>query len=256
VKDNSAFSFVGIDGCKGGWIAVEFRNGSLSGSVFQNIASVVASFPRSLRLIDIPIGLPDKDNPERRACEAEARRLLGSRHSSVFSAPSRESLSASNYIEACARNADVTGVKISMQCWGIVPKIKEVDDYLAHADTPSQSFREVHPEICFWALNGQRPLIHAKKTKAGFLERRGILERHLPGISKLVEDILKRYPRSAVARDDIMDAACAALTGFVGQPNLKNIPTCAQKDGVGLDMEMVYALIPTKGISFQAAGAG
>jgi predicted RNase H-like nuclease len=26
---------------------------------------------------------------------------------------------------------------------------------------------EVHPEVCFWAMNGEHPMAHNKKTEAG-----------------------------------------------------------------------------------------
>jgi len=51
---------------------------------------------------------------------------------------------------------------------GIAPKIKQVDD----AITPDcQRAFEVHPEVCFWALNERCPMKYNKKTAEGAAER-------------------------------------------------------------------------------------
>src|SRR5205814_8621714 len=75
--------------------------------------------------IDIPIGLSD-DGP--RACDLAARRLLGRpRGSSVFPAPCRGALVATTYRRACTVSRRSVGVALSLECFNIVPKIREVD---------------------------------------------------------------------------------------------------------------------------------
>jgi predicted RNase H-like nuclease len=76
----------------------------------------------------MPIGLPERGP---RACDLEARRLLGpGRASSVFPAPIRPVLVATSYDDACQIRLQVEGKKLSRQAWVIVPKIREVDDML------------------------------------------------------------------------------------------------------------------------------
>ena len=58
-------------------------------------------------LIDIPIGLLDK-GPDERSCDKAARKLLGKRASSVFPAPARQALDASDYQAALAVNREST----------------------------------------------------------------------------------------------------------------------------------------------------
>jgi hypothetical protein len=78
--------------------------------------------------LDMPIGLPERGP---RACDLEARRLLGpGRASSVFPAPIRPVLVATSYDDACQIRLQVEGKKLSRQAWVIVPKIREVDDML------------------------------------------------------------------------------------------------------------------------------
>jgi predicted RNase H-like nuclease len=37
-------------------------------------------------------------------------------------------------------------------------------------------------EVCFWALNGQRPMLYKKKTKEGVAERVAVLSPVFPEI--------------------------------------------------------------------------
>ena len=87
------------------------------------------------------------------------------RGSSVFPAPCRAAVHAATYEEASAVNRQKTGRGLSQQAWGIAPKIKQVDDAIT-SECQRWAF-EVHPEVCFWALNQRRPMAHNKKTQEG-----------------------------------------------------------------------------------------
>ncbi len=78
--------FLGVDGCKAGWLGVQLdENGQWDIGV---VADALALWHRwetaSLILIDIPIGLPDK-SIKSRSCDREARRLLGKPGAASFS---------------------------------------------------------------------------------------------------------------------------------------------------------------------------
>jgi predicted RNase H-like nuclease len=197
----------GADGCRAGWVRFAVEVLSLATSVdVVNLAEVLRSRPTDLACvgIDIPIGLLNAS----RACDKAARRLLGQRRGcSVFAAPCRAALSAKNYREANATNLQKTGRGLSQQAWGIIPKIKQVDD----ANTPEcQHWAfEVHPEVCFWALNQQRPMKHNKKTSEGASERVALLRPFFPDIDR---HLANRPPH--VGPDDLLDAAAAAWTGL------------------------------------------
>lgn len=161
---------------------------------------------------------------------------------SVFPAPARAVLDASDYEAAKRRSREVTGGKaVSKQTFAIVPKIREVDALL-HCDAKARRLvREIHPEVCFWALNGCKPMKHDKKDEAGFRERLDVLERIRPTAGREIDESLKRFKRKEVARDDAVDAMVAAVTAAHDEAVLRTLPPCPPQDSAGLPMEMVYA---------------
>ena len=159
----------GVDGCPAGWVCFMVEVTSLATSVAViDLPSLLKNRPTDLAClgIDIPIGL--MDGP--RACDTAARNLLRQpRGRSVFSAPCRAALLATTYAEANRINREKTGKGLSQQSYCIGPKIKQVDDAIT-SDCQEWAF-EVHPEVCFWALNQQSPMKHSKKTEAGRNDR-------------------------------------------------------------------------------------
>ncbi|HSF18103.1 MAG TPA: DUF429 domain-containing protein, partial [Vicinamibacteria bacterium] len=141
----------GADGCKEGWVVVlrESRSGEMLTRVVTDIEEVLRwNEPPAVLCIDVPIGLLEQAVRGGRVCDRAARGLLGQpRARSVFSPPARAALAARNYTEALRLNrASAAGAPgISRQCYGILPKIKEVDSLM----TPSLQERvlEVHPEL-------------------------------------------------------------------------------------------------------------
>jgi predicted RNase H-like nuclease len=124
--------------------------------------------------------------------------------------------------------------------WGIAPKIREVDQFLRTTPEARGKTREIHPEVLFWALNGQQAMSHNKKRPEGFEERLQVLRQHFPKCDELVIEALTDFPRSQVKKDDILDALAAAVTGMCGHDHLVTIPEEPEKDSEGLLMEMVY----------------
>jgi predicted RNase H-like nuclease len=223
----------GVDGCRAGWIAFKVEVPSLVTSVAViELPSVLKNRPSDLAFlgIDIPIGLLDGS----RACDKAARKLLGQpRGTSVFAAPCRAALAATNHAEASVINRQKTGRGLSQQALGIGAKIKQVDD----AITPDcqQWVFEVHPEICFWALNGQRPMKHNKKTREGAADRNALLSTIFPDIQRH----LAGKPKG-VGKDDLLDAAAAAWTALRRYRG-KAVRVCASEyDEQGLSVAIYY----------------
>jgi len=114
----------------------------------------------------------------------------------------------------------------------IGPRIREIDVLLrADAALAARVF-EVHPELAFWRLNGDRPLALAKKVKPGLALRRDLL-------------IAAGFPPAAVAApapkgagaDDVLDAlACAAIARRIHAGVAKPFPDQPQRDEYGLPM--------------------
>lgn len=231
----------GVDGCKAGWVVVrlELDSRSIAIEVVDAISVVLDSdHPPEILCIDVPIGLLDEAVRGGRECDKAARKLLGSpRSSSVFSAPVRPALKGRDYKEALRLNRESSSqaVGISQQCFGIVPKIREVDDFM----TPRLQERvvEVHPELVFYELRGGKPVTEGKKSKEGLARRIELLAEAFDcNASELVEN----HRSSKVARDDIVDAMAACWTAKrVLAGRAVRLPTEPIVDAKGLRMEIV-----------------
>ena len=232
--------FVGVDGCRAGWLAIGLEaEDNWQVNTFPDVYSLWEYHGQaSVILIDIPIGLKSDGRAERR-CDPQARKLLGLRRSSVFPAPCREAIYASSYQEACDINQRLTGKRLSVENWNIIPKIREMDCLLSDDKSARGRIREIHPELCFWGLAG-RPMQHAKKRSEGLSERTQLLQSIYPQTADIIAYALSTYRRKDVARDDILDALAAAVTGLMGAHNLSSIPQEPEFDERGLRMEMVY----------------
>jgi predicted RNase H-like nuclease len=188
---------VGIDGCRGGWLAACCDDNDVAWSWSRDVAALLDASAQVIA-IDIPIGLPRAGN---RACDVLARRALGRRGATVFAAPVRPVLACTSYAEARAVLADLGGQSMSAQAWGIVAAVRAVDRAVSAADEPR--IVEAHPELAFAQMTGTSLL--PKKTPEGRAQRLGALRSYWPE----VDDIAARAPRPA-ASDDALDAlACA-----------------------------------------------
>lgn len=209
---------VGVDGCRGGWLAVPLDGGPAV--VHATFADLLRAQPRATLAVDVPIGLLDEGATGDRACDREARRLLGPRRASVFPPPLRPRL------DAAARPPEM-----SVQSFHILPKVREVDALLS----PALQARvvEAHPELAFTLLAG-RPMRHRKRAPEGARERRRALSR-VPGrpFARLPE-----APRGA-ARDDVLDACVLAWTAArVAAGTSLRVPAAPPVDSRGLRMEI------------------
>jgi predicted RNase H-like nuclease len=238
----SGRTFIGIDGCRAGWLCVlldDSDNWSCRVAPDANAVGALARAADSV-LIDIPIGLPDS-GPDGRLCDTEARRLLGhGRASSVFPAPARRTLAATGYPQALALNREAAGRGLSRQAWNIVPKIREIDALLRGNKSLQGVMRESHPELCFWALNGRQAMRCNKKQREGQQERLSVLEDAFPQCRVLFKQACAEFPRREVARDDIIDAMVCAVTAKQGYGSYQTVPATPARDGQGLAMEIVY----------------
>ncbi len=231
--------YAGVDGCRGGWFAVMMGDeGSWKTGLFEDLVGLFDVSPGASHIfVDIPIGLP---SGEPRQCDREARKILGpGRGSSVFPVPCRQALHAGSYLKACRVNERVLGVGISRQAWNICPKIAKVDGLLRGRKDLVGIIRESHPELCLWALAGGRPMRFPKRTMKGRLERMTVLEAVFSTAVHVYEHALGAYPRSSVARDDIVDALALAVSAWSCRGELTSIPQVREYDQAGLPMEMV-----------------
>jgi predicted RNase H-like nuclease len=242
--------FLGVDGCRGGWLAIKIAlDNSWEVNLFKKFSHLWDNYGEAfLILVDIPIGLrpgsEEKGSRERqeRRCDKEARKLLGHRRSCVFRVPCRPAVYAGSYDEAITINERLTGKRIFKATYNLVGKIREVDEFLAANRRAREQVREMHPELCFWSLNDCRPLQYSKRRRDGCQERLKLLQSKYPPTADIVTHTRTRYSRQEVREDDILDALCGAITAKIGRENLTAIPNQPERDSEGLPMEMVYFL--------------
>ena len=195
---------LGVDACSSGWVGVLLGpQGRPTVHVAATISALVALVHETARpavvAIDIPIGLPDHGG---RRADAEARRELVGKGSSVFSTLTRAAYQAGSYEEARAANLAATGgdSSASAQAYALGAKILEVDDWLKSG--PGTEVIEVHPELSFARMAGS-PLLTRKKDDEGARARRDALLTH-----GLIAPAW--FPGAGFAEDDLLDA-CAAV---------------------------------------------
>jgi predicted RNase H-like nuclease len=222
---------VGVDGCKAGWIAVD-RNGAWL--IASGIYEVLTMFDQNDLLVDMPVGLSGEG--VFRTVETQARPLLGSRSSTLFTPPCRQAVHAHSYEEANRINRVILGKGISIQCWNIVPRIRELDTLLHDAPVFRNRIFEAHPELCFVLLNNNKPLQFSKKHPEGRKERLDILMRQSPEVEQYFFDGMKEIPRKHAAPDDLLDALCLSVVANGSNTYLNPLTTDA--DGISINLRI------------------
>jgi predicted RNase H-like nuclease/ADP-ribose pyrophosphatase YjhB (NUDIX family) len=197
---------LGVDACPAGWVGVVI-DPQRRASVFvaPDITGLVDLVRERHEIpvvaVDIPIGLPDAGG---RQADAEARRALVGKASSVFSTPVRAAVEAATYEEARAANLAATGgrTSVSAQAYALREKVLQVDAWVR--GRPGARVIEVHPEVSFARMAGA-PLLARKKDADGVRARREALAAH--GI------VAPAWFRGAgFGEDDLLDACAVAWT--------------------------------------------
>lgn len=194
---------LGVDACRGGWVGVvidpDRRTSVFTASTITSLVALVReSYDVAVVAVDIPIGLPDSSG---RRADAEARRELVGKASSIFSTPTRAALEAPTYAEGRAANVAATGgTSVSAQAYALREKVLQADEWVR--GRPGVEVLEVHPELSFARMAGA-PVLASKKDADGVRARREALAAH--GI------LAPPWFRGAgFAEDDLLDACAAA----------------------------------------------
>lgn len=228
---------VGVDGCRGGWLAIAYDTTArtLTPRFHRSFLDLLDAYSDADYFgVDIPIGLA---TGEPRRCDVAARRVLGRKGAAVFPAPDPRVIGAPTYAKALERSRKLTGKGMSIMAYSIYPKVAEVDQVM----TPALQRRvvEVHPEVSFWALARGRPMTHHKGAPKGYEERRALL------VNALSVSIPNRKDAFGLARpaapDDVLDAIVAAWTARrLAEGKAERLPPNPLVDARGLRMEIVF----------------
>ena len=235
-RDFGSDAYIGADGCKGGWVAAVLQDGKLNLKRFETLQGIAQEYPTFKEfLIDMPIGLPETKEEVRP--EAEARKLLGARSSTVFSVPCRQAVFAETEEEQKAVNQNVLGKSLSMQTIGILPKIRELDEFLGLRPEYNNVICESHPELCFARLRGS-VLMSRKKELVGFGDRCETLMNYLD--PEVLRGIGNKARELECNPDDVLDAVCLAVVASLKAQDLcETVPKEPQVDANGLLMQII-----------------
>ncbi|QJD80563.1 DUF429 domain-containing protein [Spirosoma rhododendri] len=199
--------YLGIDGCRGGWIVAMIDEDKTLSYLFVSSLDDLPEMPIRLALIDMPLEFADHAY---RPCEVAAQKLLGpKKRSSVFLTPHRSAVYATDYAEANRMNRLHLGNGLSIQSWNICPKIKEAARFIAtRTDLP---LVEAHPELCFYFLNNRQPLLSKKALPAGTADRLTLIAAQAADYPAVIANTMRVTKRKDVKPDDIIDATILAI---------------------------------------------
>lgn len=231
--------YIGVDGCKGGWIAAVLDYGELRLERYENIDSLINRYPQfDAILIDMAIGL--RDNTEMIRPDQIAKKELGPRASTVFPIPSRSAVYAETEEEQKKENVKTLGKSLAKQSIAIIPKIKELDSFLISHPEYQNRILESHPELAFSRLKGS-VVMSRKKDSLGFMEREGILLEYLHKTS--LAYFYEEARKLKCNQDDLMDATCLAVTGALyAQGQCETLPENPDVDSRGLKMKLTVPM--------------
>lgn len=220
---------IGVDGARAGWAAACLYADSLDHSEMADWQTSLQLFPSIDQLtafreaaggtapvtIDVPIGL--LDSVDYRPCDRQARELLGKgRRESVFAPPARYMLTAADYPairklveDERQRNPKAKG--LSAQAAGIVPKVKEVDDWVRAHRASEAWLYECHPELCFQALGGGS-VPPPKASAAGPVVRLRLIREVFSDAEEQLA--AATWPAKQVGLTDLLDAYAALASAL------------------------------------------
>jgi predicted RNase H-like nuclease len=220
----------GVKPCATGWLVAGAK---LHGTTFapeeprvlETFTEVLDQRPAFATIaLDAPIGYLESHEPGGRACDREARALIGRRGAAIASAPVRSQL-----MEELEQSLNGLSA-VSRQ---LLPRWREVAAEMA--PYLQRSVYEVSAELSFYQLNDDRPLRWSKRTRAGREERRALLERKIPGGERLFDASLPRIPHSHMLDVAALMWSARRIFARAGV----RVPEDPQWDEQGLRMEIV-----------------
>lgn len=229
--------FIGVDGCKGGWIAASINNRELYLNKYIDFSELISDNRQfDGMLVDMVMGLPSNIEQYEKRPDGIARRIVKPRTSTIFAVPTRQAVYEMTKEKQRDANFLAIGKGLSEQTIAIIPKMRELDEFLLENKDYKNVIRESHPEVCFARLNGV--VLTSKSERNGIIDRIQVLEKYLPVLSE--EYVRKSAKKLGCKPDDVLDAVCLAVTANLdAQGRTETIPETPATDDKGLKMQMV-----------------
>jgi predicted RNase H-like nuclease len=191
--------------------------------VLASITEVLDARPAyEIIALHAPIGLPGERTPGGRACDRQARKLLGTRRGAAVTAPPTRSVVY-----------DVSGEGLSAVVRAQLGRIREVQRDVASYH--QRSVFEVHPELGFHQLNEDAPLRYGKRTHLGIEERLALLQARMPGLERVLDNV-----PDGVRLPTVLDACVDLWTARrIAARAVSRLPDTPEWNEDGLRMELV-----------------
>lgn len=226
-------TLAGIVPCRPGWLVVSAKLQGVTiapqaPEIFAKFVEVLDYRPAfSAMTIQLPLGLPSSRRRGGRRCDRDARALLKwPRASAIASPPTWQDVRTWHDNPSVRRG-------LSAVTRSLMPKINEVYEHLGNYH--QRTLFEVHPELSFYQLNGDRPLLYSKHVEPGRQERWNLLAAKVPGIERILE-----APPARIDIARLLDAAACLWTARrVFARAVTRQPEQAEWDDQGFRMEIV-----------------
>jgi predicted RNase H-like nuclease len=220
----------GVTPCRGGWLVASAK---LQGTVFapenpvrmDRFIDVVDQRPTyTVLALNAPVGYLNATKSGGRTCDHEARVLLGRRGGAVKSAPVRIDTT---------RDIDLLPDHLDAISRTLLPRYREVAAEMA--PFRQRSVYEVNPDLSFYQLNGDVPMLWSKRSQKGVDERRALLQEKVPGVLRVID---AEVPGAFEAH--LLDVAAILWTARrIFARAVVRIPEDPEWDDQGLRMELV-----------------
>jgi hydrolase, NUDIX family len=226
---------IGIDGCKEGWIVANVKERRLYLKKCKDMDEISKEFSEvEEMLINMVVGLPESMGDIRPDCFA--RRILVGKSMAVFAVPCRQAVYADSEDEMVNLNKEILSKSLGRQVISIMPKIREIDEFLYNNPNFITRLKESHSEVCFSRLLGET--VMTNKTKLdGITQRVDILSKYIDDFNvKNIRELAVKYKCST---GDILDSACLAVTAnLIQKGQVQVIPELPMSDKRGILMRM------------------
>lgn len=223
----------GVEPCPGGWLLVGARLQGISAfptepEVFPTFAEILDYRPAfDVIAIHCHLSFPEEDTAGGRTCDKLARQLLGwPRAGAIGSPPSRHYLRTGD-LDARARK-------------GLNPINARMMRRYAEVADEMQPYRqrqvfEVHPELSFYQLNDDKPMLHSKYSEEGVEERRRLVAARIPGV-----DVVLDATVPGVSARHLLDASADMVTARrIAARAVDRLPEDPEWDEQGVRMELL-----------------
>jgi predicted RNase H-like nuclease len=226
----------GIVPCPGGWLIVPARLAGVTvvadePEVVKTLIDVLEFKPKfDAAAIYATLGFEDEPSGPYRACDREARELVGwPRMVAIKPVPSRAALNAATRAEALELEPwltrdDFRRFKMLREC--------EREFQPFH----QRNFFAAHPDLTFTQLNDDRPVTSSPYQQDGVLERMALIRNKIPGL----EEIITRTPPPGAGQVHLLQATALVWTARRAAGRAMNrLPQDPGWDSSGMRMEIV-----------------